>query len=266
MNNIVANFEEILRFAKDYGLPPAKKRAILREYLQTKIVSLIYQEKVSKTLFFVGGTSLRFLRGLNRFSEDLDFDAVKISPDQIQKLVKTVAERLRREDISVDLYRNATVKKDFFELRFPNLLTQLRLASGSEEKLMVKLDIESFWRGQKRETIFFNRYGFLATVITKPLEQIMVEKLATYLGRKETQPRDLYDLVWLMSHGIKPDLNFAKKNHLATDLLEKAQEKFSRERKFLERFKNKLRPFLLDENQAISLDFFSKLIRKNIIP
>ena len=38
-----------------------------------------------------------------------------------------------------------------------------------------------------------------------------VEKLVAYLGWEETQPRDLYDLVWLLSRDIKPDLSFAKK-------------------------------------------------------
>lgn len=260
MNNIVSNFEEILSFAKNYGLPPEKKRAILREFLQTKILSLIYQEKVSQNLFFVGGTALRLLRGLDRFSEDLDFDAVKISPLEIQALIKTVVNRLRRENISVDLYHNTTEKRFFLELRFPVLLTQLQLSPNTSEKLMIKLDIESFWQGQKKETVFVDRYGFLTTIVTKSLEQMVVEKLVAYLTRKETQPRDLYDLIWLFSRGIKPDPVFAKKNHLSNDLLGEARKKFVQEQKFLTRYKTKLRPFLFDERQVDKLDFFEKLV------
>lgn len=262
MNNAIANFDEILRQAQDYNLPPEKKRAILREYLQTKILSLIYQENISKNLFFVGGTALRLLRGLDRFSEDLDFDTVGITPNQTQKLIKTVMRRLWQEAIAVELYQNTTKKKSFYELRFPDLLAQLRLSSNTGEKLMVKLDIESFWRGQKRETVFVNRYGFLATIVTKSLEQMAVEKLAAYLGREETQPRDLYDLVWLLSRGIKPDLNFAQKNRLPSDLLEKARKKFAREQKSLSGYKTRLRPFLFDEKQISRLDFFEDLINQ----
>lgn len=260
MNNAIANFDEILRFAQNYGLPPGKKRAIIREYLQTKILSLIYQENISKNLFFVGGTALRILRGLDRFSEDLDFDSVEIYPRQTQKLIKTVTQRLQRENIAVELYQNTTAKKSYYEFRFPNLLAQLRLSSHAREKLMVKLDIESFWRGQKRETIFVNRYGFLATIVTKSLEQMIIEKLTAYLGREETQPRDLYDLVWLLSRDIQPDLNFARKNHLPVDIVEKARKKFVRERKFLSRYKTKLRPFLFEEKQVDRLDFFEELV------
>ncbi|PIP57182.1 hypothetical protein COT08_00500 [Candidatus Woesebacteria bacterium CG07_land_8_20_14_0_80_44_9] len=260
MNNTLANFDEILRQAQDYGLPQEKKRAILREYLQTKILSLIYQEAVSKNLFFVGGTALRILWGLDRFSEDLDFDSVGIEPGQIQKLVKTVIHRLERENTLVEFYQNTTAKKHYYELRFPNLLGKLNLSSNAGEKLMIKLDIESTWQGQKRETVFVNRYGLLATVVTKPLNQMLIEKLAAYLGRKETQTRDLYDLVWLLSRGIKPDLAFAQINHLPPNLLLGARKKYMREKKLLLKSKIKLRPFLFDERKDSNLDFFANLI------
>jgi len=169
--------------------------------------------------------------------------------------------RLQQEDTTVELYQNITTKKYYYELRFPGLLAQLKLSSNAGEKLMIKLDIESFWRGQKRETVFVNHYGFLATIVTKTREQMVVEKLAAYLGRNETQPRDLYDLVWLLSHGTKPDLNFAQKNHLPANLLEKARKKFVRERKSLSKYKNKLQPFLFDEREARTLDFFGDLAK-----
>lgn len=264
MNNIVTNFEEILHFAKGYGLPPEKKRAVLREYLQTKILSLLYREKVSQDLFFVGGTSLRLLRGLDRFSEDLDFDAVGMTPHQVQRLVNVVMQRLQQEDIAVTLYQNKTRKRSYYELRFPDLLAQLQLSLNTSEKLMIKLDIESFWQGQERETVFVNRYGFLATIVTKSLAQVVVEKLAAYVGREETQPRDLYDLVWLLSRGIKPDLSFAKKNRLPVDIMDKARKKFAREHKSLARYKTKLRPFLFDEKQVDRLDYFEKVVQSRI--
>lgn len=261
MNNAITNFDEIMRLSKDYGLPQEKKRAILREYLQTKILSLIYQEAVSKNLFFVGGTALRILWGLDRFSEDLDFDSVGITPRQIQKLAKIVMHRLEQEDTLVEFYQNTTAKKCYYELRFPNLLSKLNLGSNAQEKLMIKLDIESTWQGQKRETVFVNRYGLLATVVTKPLNQMLVEKLAAYLGRKETQARDLFDLVWLLSRGIKPDLTFAQMNHLSPNLLLNARKKYILEKKLLSKSKIKLRPFLFDERRDSSLDFFEDLVK-----
>ena len=90
MNNIVANFEQILSFAQEYGLPVSKKRAILREFLQVKILNIIYQQKASSLLSFTGGTSLRLLKNLDRFSEDLDFDNLGLEHKNISSIVENV--------------------------------------------------------------------------------------------------------------------------------------------------------------------------------
>ncbi len=66
--------EYLLEEAKELGLPQTKKRAILREYLQTIILDGIYKSDFAKYMFFVGGTALRFFYNLPRFSEDLDFN------------------------------------------------------------------------------------------------------------------------------------------------------------------------------------------------
>ena len=48
MNNLITNFEQILTFAQDTGVPLTKKRGIIREYLQTKLIDLIYTQVLSK--------------------------------------------------------------------------------------------------------------------------------------------------------------------------------------------------------------------------
>jgi len=66
------NLAYLMEEAKELGLPQPKKRAILREYLQTIILNSIYKSNFAKSMFFVGGTALRFFYTLPRFSEDLD--------------------------------------------------------------------------------------------------------------------------------------------------------------------------------------------------
>lgn len=260
MNNIVSNFDQILEFAKGYGLPLTKKRAILREYLQVRILDLLYQEKVSPGLFFVGGTSLRLLYGLDRFSEDLDFDMVKLKQKQIKKVMDNTHQRLLKENIEVDLYQNITLKRAYYELRFKNLLYELSLTRNREEKLMVKFDFETFWQGQKRKVVLLKRYGFLVNVVTIPFEQILVQKLLAYIKRKQTLPRDIYDIVWLIAQGAKIDKDFMIKNNLPLNLITKAREKFEKERKKLKNLKLKLRPFLINENYSKKLELFPKVL------
>ena len=62
------------------------KRFILREYLQHKILQIIYDSEYASSLTFLGGTCLRIVHGNNRFSEDLDFDNLKLKEDEFENI------------------------------------------------------------------------------------------------------------------------------------------------------------------------------------
>lgn len=156
MNLMIDNFSRILEFAKEYYLPEFKKRGILREFLQAKILEYIYRKKISFQFFFIGDTSLRFLRGLDRFSEDLDFDlGEKITFDDVLFLMNSLVDEFKKENINVETYKNKTNKRIYFELKFPKLLAQLKLSRNKKEKLVIKFDFEKFWRGMKKERLFY---------------------------------------------------------------------------------------------------------------
>jgi predicted nucleotidyltransferase component of viral defense system len=57
------------------------QRFIIREYLQYKILQIVFDNTIyANKLCFLGGTCLRLVHGNTRFSEDLDFDNFKLSP------------------------------------------------------------------------------------------------------------------------------------------------------------------------------------------
>lgn len=263
MNQIIDSFPEILDFAKNYNLPVTKKRAILREYLQSKILSLIYKNKLSVNLYFVGGTSIRLLHNLDRFSEDLDFDFEESLKLNISGLITDIHRQIIKENIEVELYKSKTAQREYFELRFPHLLSDLKINSDKEEKLAIMLDFEHFWRGQTREVKLFNRYGFLVKVISIPFGQMLVQKLYAYLHRRQTLVRDLYDIIWLLSHNTKFDRDFSQKNKIdITGLINTGLKKFLNEEKGLKNLKLKLAPYLVDEENADKLILFADLLRQ----
>src|SRR3989338_750520 len=94
MNNIITNWNHILEESERLGMPSNKTRGILREYLQTLILSEIYNQKISSKLSFIGGTSLRLIRNLNRFSEDLDFDNLGANDIQLEDAFQNVSKKL----------------------------------------------------------------------------------------------------------------------------------------------------------------------------
>jgi predicted nucleotidyltransferase component of viral defense system len=45
----------------------------VREYLQTYLLNIIYKNKFYQNIVFIGGTALRFIYKIRRFSEEVDF-------------------------------------------------------------------------------------------------------------------------------------------------------------------------------------------------
>jgi predicted nucleotidyltransferase component of viral defense system len=265
MNNIVDNFSQILEFGKNYGLPFEKKKAILREYLQSRAIEIIYQQKKSADMVFVGGTALRLLRGLDRFSEDLDFDLTgKLDFEKADLIVKSISTRFLKENIAVSLYLNKKPKRIYYELRFPDLLYDLKLSKNKQEKLMIKIDIEKFWLGHHKETILFNRYGALANVVTSSLDNVLVQKMVAYKDRGQTMARDIYDIIWLVGYGACIDKDFIKKNKITPSLKNQILNKYEREKKSIKIFKNRLKPFLIYEDNVKKLDYFQSVVNQLI--
>lgn len=258
MNNVVSNFPRVLEFAQEYALPLNKKRAIVREYLQSAFISLLYTQSNSKKLSFVGGTSLRLLRGLNRFSEDLDFDNLGLSDEKIIELVSFTVTSLQRENISIELMTRKKENKIYFEIKFPSLLFDLGISTNSKEKITIKVDYSNIWRAQKTETILFSRFGFIEQIVTNTPNVLLVQKITAYVQRKETQPRDIYDTVWLYSQNARFDQEFAKENSLTT-IMQQAQEKWSKQGVTLQ-MKNKLRPFLFQEESIEKMNLFGNVL------
>src|SRR3990167_5165991 len=103
MNNIASNFNQILEQARENGMPAEKKRGILREYLQVKFLAWLYSRPAAKKLSFVGGTALRIIHGIDRFSEDLDFDNLGLTRPELSDLVGKTAQEFKRENIEVEV-------------------------------------------------------------------------------------------------------------------------------------------------------------------
>ena len=70
------------------------KRNILREYLQYKILEIIFNSPYANEVVFLGGTALRIVYNNSRFSEDLDFDNFKLNEEQFADLANEIKKGL----------------------------------------------------------------------------------------------------------------------------------------------------------------------------
>lgn len=95
------SWESLAEEAKNEGLPLNKKRAILRKYIQAKILNIVYKSKIGDSLFFMGGTALMFIYKLPRFSEDLDFNTRGLKPKTFEELLGMIKKTWKAKVITL---------------------------------------------------------------------------------------------------------------------------------------------------------------------
>ena len=96
----------------------------MREYLQAYILRIMHNRGAFQSTAFVGGTALRFLYDLPRFSEDLDFSSYK-NPDMPFVNLKIVG-KLNKE-------QKARIAQEFSD-------TLLRVAGKPKEATYLVID------------------------------------------------------------------------------------------------------------------------------
>ncbi len=204
--------EIALQVAAGSGAPDQKLN-VLREYIQNEILLILQIGGFAGHAFFVGGTALRFLYGINRFSEDLDFSAGRSwRKRSLGAMAATLSKELIKAGYAVEVpfKEDKTVARAF--VRFGHILQEASLSRREGQTLSVNVEIDTNppagW-GEER-TIVNRHFPVLLRHYDKP--SLFAAKIAAFLTRPYTKGRDLYDLVWFRSkwRDLEPNLILLK--------------------------------------------------------
>ncbi len=194
---------QVARESKD------RKIQTLREYLQNYLLFLMQKTNMSESLYFVGGTALRFLYRIRRYSEDLDFTAGKTwDNSNIQLFTQKMDRELKIAGYDADVVLKDTKAVQRIMIRFPGLLYELGFSDRREQKFSVHIEVDKNpppgWV-EKRTVVNIH----LPVLIRHyDLPSAFAGKLAAILLRPYTKGRDLFDYFWFRSrwHGLLPNL------------------------------------------------------------
>ena len=196
----------LLKKIKDLGTKEEKYNSV-REFLQELILQIIDRRGYFKNLAFVGGTALRILHDMQRFSEDLDFSLINRKGFEFGDLLEIVKRELELSGFSIEIARSKEriVLGEF--IRFRDLLQELGLSSQKSEKLFIKLEIDSNPpEGYKTEVVLVNK-DLMFKVQSYDLASLFASKLHAVVFRKYEKGRDYYDLLWFLAKGTP--INYA---------------------------------------------------------
>ena len=197
--------EQYLRESVAAG-PHAVNR--MRELLQWEILAGLHRAESFRHIAFVGGTCLRLLHGLQRFSEDLDFSFIEGGD---ASLLTALPSALRKHlagsgfnDVEITSSDSLGAVTSVW-IKFPGLLHEMGASPMAAQKLSIKLEIhQNPPSGAVTETKVHSTPSLMA-ITAHDMPSLMAGKLHAILARPYTKGRDWYDLLWYCGKAVEPN-------------------------------------------------------------
>ncbi len=210
----------IAKMLEKYDLSTADKTyEALREILQEIVLLGLSRAGFFDHALFYGGTALRILYGLDRFSEDLDFSLIAADENfDLSVYEDVVIEALHSFGFEVTIQlknSDSTIKSAFLKGNTSQHLLNIEAPEdivktfGQGRLVKIKFEVDTQppldFESEKKTLLVPSPF----TIHTMTLPSLFAGKMHAILCRNwSTRPkgRDWYDLVWYISHGYELDI------------------------------------------------------------
>ena len=141
---------------------PSMQKNILKEYIELLVLDYLVTTPYMQKLTFIGGTNLRLIKGVQRFSEDLDFDCKNLTESEFIKMTDSVVSFLKANGLNAETKDKENPKLTAFRrnIVFPGLLYDMNLTKHKEERFLLKIEAQDQGVDYVREVKTINRNGF----------------------------------------------------------------------------------------------------------
>lgn len=204
------------RLATYNVLSPLEEGNALKEIVQEIMLFALWKADFFEVAAFQGGTSLRILHGLPRFSEDIDFILLKPDPvfswqPYLASLIETCnefgiqPEALEKKDMERNV-KAALVKDN-------SIANQLNLSfmnNQRDQKLKIKLEIDCNPPAGSGFEYKYLDFPVDFEVCHQDLSSNFALKTHALLCRPYLKGRDWYDFNWYIAQGVTPNLELLK--------------------------------------------------------
>jgi predicted nucleotidyltransferase component of viral defense system len=172
---------------------------MLKEYIQLMTLDYLSTTPYIRKITFIGGTNLRLVKGIDRFSEDLDFDCKELSEGDFIKMTDAVALFLRGYGLPVEIRDKRSHNLTAFRrnLYFPELLFSLGLSGYKEQRFLIKLECQDQSVSYPSVMTKIQGCGFFFPFSVPPDDILCAMKLSALLSR--SKGRDFYDAMYLLA-------------------------------------------------------------------
>jgi predicted nucleotidyltransferase component of viral defense system len=182
-----------------------EKFNVAREYLQILVLKILSDAQAYQSMSFLGGTALRIIYQLRRYSEDLDFSLTSKDKYDFNDITSAIEREFALQNIPVELKKKSGVI-DNCMIHFISVLQEAGIAVAKDQKLSVKLEVDTNPPEGAQVIESIVNADFIFPIRHYDIPSLMAGKLHAVMFRKFSKGRDFYDLLWYLSRKSKPNL------------------------------------------------------------
>jgi len=186
----------------------------VREYIQAYFLYVIYRKKFYQDMVFTGGTALRFIHQIRRFSEDLDFSlSSRVKQLDFDGMMQDVAHEFKLAGYEIEIKTKLRLAVHSALMKFSGILFETGLSPLKDEKLLIKVEIDTRppAGGIEANTMVSNPFTFY--MLHYDLPSLFAGKIHAILCREYTKGRDWFDLLWYLGNFKELEPNFTMLNN-----------------------------------------------------
>jgi predicted nucleotidyltransferase component of viral defense system len=183
------------------------QKHILKEYVQLLVLDHLATTPHVRKLAFIGGTSLRLLKGIARFSEDLDFDCKGLDDAEFRVMTDDVLRFLARNGFRPEVRDVESARLTAFRrsIHFPGLLHELGLTGHREERFLLRIEAQDQGVPYACMMGTLRGCGLFFPFPVPPDPVLCAMKISAMLDRRKG--RDYFDAMFLLAQ-TAPDYTF----------------------------------------------------------
>ncbi|MFH0855461.1 MAG: nucleotidyl transferase AbiEii/AbiGii toxin family protein [Candidatus Omnitrophota bacterium] len=232
----------------------------IREYIQAYFLYVLYRKKYYQEMVFTGGTALRFIYRIKRFSEDIDFSlSSRAKQIDFNAMMRDIAQEFKQAGYSLEIKTKTHLAVSSALLKFSGILLENGLSPLKDEKFLIKVEIDSRPPAGGVEAHTMVNSPFMFYILHYDLKSLFAGKIHALLCRKYTKGRDWYDLIWYLSKFKDVEPNYIMLNNAMAQTFkeplkftpENWKEEIKKVVKTLdwEKVRDEVRRFLEDQNE-----------------
>jgi len=173
---------------------------LIREYIQAYFLYVIYRKKYYQDIVFTGGTALRFVYRIKRFSEDIDFSlSARVTQIDFNLMMSDIAREFKQAGYAVEIKAKTRLTVNSAFLKFSGIMFETGLSPLKDEKFLIKVEIDSHPPAGGIEAHTMVSTPFMFYLLHYGLKSLFAGKVHALLCREYTKGRDWYDLMWYLS-------------------------------------------------------------------